>query len=56
MELTGFANELGVEYKRKIKGGSKIPGLNNWKDKGVIYQDGKELERKIFMGERPRGN
>ena len=47
MELIGFANELGVENKRKIKGGSKIPGLSNWKDKGVIYQDGRVGEENI---------
>lgn len=48
VELIGFANALVVEFKRKIK----IPGLSNWKDKGTICQNGSNLEKEIFMGER----
>lgn len=43
MELIGFATASDVEYKRKIKGDSKIPGLSNWKDKAAIYPDGNRM-------------
>lgn len=54
MELIGFANALDVEYERKTNSDYKILSLSNWKDGGVIYQDGEDWGRKIFMEELSR--